>query len=147
MPRGAALVLMLAALTACHSGPNLDDLKRARATWAGQNVRDYEITIRRLCLCPSTEPVRVRVVAGQVVSQTVVPTRLPLDSTQATMYPAVPGLFELVEGAYQRADRATATFNRQYGYPESIRIDWIAKAIDDELTVEVSDFSPSKPLQ
>jgi hypothetical protein len=147
MPRSAAVVLVLAALTACNTGPNLDELERARTTWAGQNVQNYEITVRRLCFCATVEPVRVRVVGGQVVSQTIIATGQALDPALAPWYPAVPGLFALVEDAYRRAYKVGATFNRQYGFPESATIDYVGNAIDDELTVTVSDFAPFPALQ
>lgn len=143
MFRRTAILLALTVLAGCSTDPAAADLENAKATWQSRNVQNYEITVQRLCFCATIDPVRVRVEAGRVVSQTVVPTGQPLDPALAAAYPAVPGLFALVEDAYRRAFKVGATFNREFGFPESATIDYVGNAIDDELTLRVTDFAPS----
>lgn len=143
MSRRLTAVLATAALAAgCATDPNAGNLDRARAAWLAHGPASYEITVQRYCFCASVDPVRIRVKHGLVVSRTVTTTGAPLAAELADLYPAVPGLFDLVEDAYRRAYKVGVTFNAEFGYPENTVIDYIGNAIDDELTVRAFGLDP-----
>lgn len=139
------LVCLLAVGAACATDPQGKSLERARAQWLEHGGDYYQVTVQRICFCPSIDPVRIRVHNGQVIDRTVVPTGQPLDPRLADAYPAIPGLFDLVEDAYRRADKVNVTFNELFGYPENVTIDYVAAGIDDELTLRVTDLQLMPP--
>ena len=145
LTRGAVLAVALA-LAGCDSpfsssGPE-EDLEEARRTWSGQGIDSYTFKVSQLCFCgPDTQGTfAVVVVRGSVASVTDVETGAP-----RTPNPFVPltvlALFAKVEDAIDRdADRLDVRYDPRLGYPLEIAIDFIERAIDDEVTYTASDL-------
>jgi len=138
----AFLALVVPLVVGCATGPGQprSELSAALARWNSQQAVSYQITIHRLCECEGTDPVRVTVVNGQVTSRIDLTTGLPVPSALEPNFTDVPGLFALVQDAYERAHSVAVTFNAVYGYPQTANIDYIGNAIDDELSLTVDDF-------
>lgn len=121
-----------------------EDLKKARKRWQSTGYRSYSMTVLRTCFCPPsyTGPFDVVVKNGTVISV----TRPDQDSAGQTIdreQLTVPALFDLIDAGFD-ADQMDVTFNQKTGVPERISIDYIFGAVDDELTVQVSNFSPHR---
>ncbi len=139
-----AVVGLAAGVVGCGlSGPSrsLDRFNEAKKLWDRENPASYAVTVQRLCFCGNVDPVRIVVVNRQVVSRTVVATQQPLPANLIEFYPDVPGLFAIVRDAYARADAINVSFDGRYGFPADASIDYIKSAIDDELTLKVTDFA------
>ena len=58
------------------------------------------------------------------------------------MFTSVPGLFDLIDEAIRRDVAGLGVrYNSEFGYPESIQIDWLAGAVDDEVSYRITDFT------
>ena len=148
---GRALSIVLAAalpLAGCGnpsspSGPE-GDLEEARRTWSGQGIDSYTFEVSQLCFCvaESRGTFAVTVVRGNVVSVTDAETGAP--RTPGPFVPlTVEALFAKVEDALDRdAARIDVRYDPRLGYPQEIAIDFIALAIDDEVTYTASDLAP-----
>ena len=119
----------------------ITSLGAARARWDGAGVDSYEITVRRLCFCFLTDPVRIVVENGVVVSRTVTTTGQPLATREAEYYPDVPGLFAIVQEAIREADDLDTAFDATYGFPTLISIDWAEDYVDDEVVYQTEGFT------
>src|SRR5688500_8352907 len=117
------------------------DLRSARAPRESAGVDSYEMTVRRLCFCVLTGPVRIVVEDGVVVSRMVMTTGQPLATGQAEYYPDVPGLFAIVDEAMAEADDVDTAFDATYGFPSLINVDWAADHVDDEVTYRTEGFT------
>ena len=120
------------------------DLAAARKRWSNTGYDSYQMTVTRWCFCvrDAVGPFEVTVRRGEVtvrhmllddddgVSDWIEPQSL-----------TVPGLFNLIESSF-KADGLNVVFDRNTGVPLTIEIDSIALAVDDELTIEVTDFRP-----
>lgn len=115
-------------------------LHAARARWEHSGIDDYRFTLHRLCFCGSNDPVRVVVLDGSVVSQTIETTGDPVPVEEGQYYPDVPGLFAIIEEARVNADYLTTEFDETYGYPVLISIDWEERTADDEIAFRVENF-------
>ena len=124
---------------------SLDQFNGAKRIWDRANPTDYSVTIERLCFCPGVGPVRVVVVNRLVASRTVVATQQPLAANLSDAYPDVPGLFSIVRDGYVRAAAINVSFDQQYGFPTDATIDYIKNALDDELSLKVTNFSLLPP--
>jgi len=136
----------IAAASACDAaGPDdLDELQEARALWVSLGITDYAYVLQRGCFCTleSIGPVRITVRAGVVESLVYVASGGPVIQG-GELWPTVDGLFDVVERAIDgEADKVTAVFDASRGYPLTVDIDYIEQAIDDELTLTVSSFTP-----
>lgn len=144
--RALPLVLLLA-LAGCtsSSGPTdaSTDLALNRARWYQAGINDYDFTIARVCECipESAGPVVVEVRGGSVQERRYA-SGTSVDPQYADLFTPVPGLFDLIEEAIRRDAAGLAVrYNAAYGYPESIQIDWVAGAVDDEVSYRISDFT------
>jgi hypothetical protein len=145
LTRGAVLAVAVA-LAGCDnpfsSGPERD-LEEARRTWSRQGIASYRFNVSQLCFCgPDVHGTfAVAVVQGRVASVTDAETGEP-----RTPGPSVPltveALFAKVEDAIDRdADRIEVRYDPQLGYPLEIAIDFVERAVDDEVTYTASGLA------
>lgn len=151
---GLALLTVVAGLAGCgapRSSP-LDtaqgELDRNRRTWEALGSEDYRYVGRRGCFCPPDiySPVIVEVRGGEVVSRTYQEDGRAVSEEHAELWPALPGVFDLVQDAIDReaADVAVA-YDPDTGVPRTIRIDYDEMMADEELGYEVEGFEPLQP--
>ena len=120
----------------------VDSLDAARAAWAASGISNYDFIITRQCFCLETwiGPFAVRVRDGV---STV--TRLSDGSeVEPMILEQLPlSAEELFAFAEERQGQASfrITYDQATGLPLSIWSDPIPEAADDELGVEVRDFT------
>lgn len=141
------LLPLLFALGACSASTEPSDprglLIQNRALWASASIRDYQYTVARYCFCTpeSSGPVIVEVRSGKVATARYI-GGAAVDPQFSGLFTNVPGLFDLIEEALNRpAAAVSARYDPSLGYPESIQIDWVAGAVDDEVSYRITDFS------
>lgn len=139
----AAFAFAVAAAS-CDGNPLLPgavDLAAARAVWVRQHLTDYEYTLRRLCFCGETRPMRVTVRNGQVTSVVPEGEITPLPATEAQWYPSIDGLFDIIAAAIALPAASVRTeYDAVRGFPRSASIDYYARAVDDEISYVAGDF-------
>jgi hypothetical protein len=142
------VLLAAAALSGCGdpTGPAAE-LAHNRDLWHEQALADYEFLLRRACYCLSEalEPVQVRVEAGAVAA--VIDTLgQPVDSLYAALFYTITidSLFGVVERAIDvHAHQISVRYHPQFGYPESIFIDYDAATADEEMCTRPPSSFPS----
>lgn len=145
LPR--ALLPALIALAGCSDATGPDDavalLEHNRAIWAGAGVTSYRYTIARSCECTpeGAGPVTVEVRNGLVVDRRY-DSGAAVSPQYTEIFTTVPGLFGIIEeAATLPAASLSVRYHEDYGYPESIAIDWVAGAVDDEVSYRVGSFT------
>ncbi len=139
-----AAALIAAGLAGCgdSTGPE-GELAAAQAQWARQGPTSYSVTVALSCECGELGPVVVTVRKGIVESRRLARDGSTLPPEYAESFPAVPGLFVLVQAARREgAARLHVQYHPTYGYPTRISIDWNAQMIDDEITYTASNLLP-----
>lgn len=142
--RVVALSLSLA-LWGCGDGvaPRFE-LERARERWAARRPDGYAFVVVRSCNCTleGIGPAVVEVDDDGSVSRQFVNPQLAGSIPSPTLFPAVEGLFAIVEEALAGdAHRVEATYDPNLGHPIRIDIDYSDPAVDDEITYVISDFT------
>jgi hypothetical protein len=120
-------------------------LERAARLWANSAPSSYRFVLERSCFCimEVTAPVRIVVEDGAVVSRTYVESGEPVPSEWHPQFPAMEGVFTVLRQAMdQDAATVQVSYDPQLGFPVDAFIDYLAAAIDDELTLRVRDFTP-----
>ena len=102
---------------------------------------DYAYTLRVVCYCVYTGPVRVTVTDGAVASAVALeePGGVPqalVDEIALTLAE----LTALTARAEREADDVSVRFDPTYGFPTELSVDWIAEAADDEATYYATDY-------
>ena len=130
-------------LAACSTDGS--ELSLNQNKWQDANADHYRFELTVGCFCPfrSQMPLTVEVQNGEVVSmidvngEAVSPTD-PM-SEFILKYATIDRIFsELESDSVQEADKLTVTYDPTYGYPADVSIDFIERAMDDELYLTVS---------
>jgi len=143
------LAMLIFTLVACSAGGS--ELSLNQSKWQDANITHYRIELTVGCFCPfrSQMPLTVEVQDGEVMSMInvngdAISTTDPM-SEFILKYATIDRLFsELGTDSVQEADKLTVTYDSTYGYgyPVEISIDFIERAMDDELYLSVSAFEP-----
>ena len=120
----------------------IDTLDEARAAWASSGISSYRYTITRQCFCVETYigPFTVRVRNG-VSTVTRTSDGSEVDPLILELLPlSAEELFAFVEERQAQAS-FRVTYDQAIGLPLSVWSDPIPEAADDELGIEVRDFT------
>jgi len=135
------------ALSACvtgNEGFNRLALDRALQKWSQNGPASYSFTFTQSCVCdgPKT-PVRIVVRDRVVESRTVVDTGEPLEPQYNSRFPAIPGVFQIVEDAMSgSAYSIVVEYDGTYGFPVRIQLDFTPSTASDNALYSASEFTP-----
>lgn len=149
----AAPALLLATLAGCELGD--DDsfqnrkLAEARTLWDRKDVASYSYILELECFCAPAEqlqPVLVTVRNGAAASVVYwddnPANRPPAPAAIFGPYDTVEELFDMIEDAIDRdADLLQVGYDRDYGFPTVINVDYEAGGSDQKLLF-VTEFKP-----
>ena len=148
-----AIALLSLTLAACASplasvtpsttpAGEIDTLDEARAAWASSGINNYDFTITRKCFCTEeyAGPFTVRVRDG-VSTVTRSSDGSKVDPLVLNLLPL--SAEELFQFAEERQEQASfrVTYDQATGLPLSVWSDPIPQAADEELGIEVRDFT------
>ena len=124
-------------------------LTDARTLWELQGLKRYTYGYRKDCFCfpPYRAPVMVYVEDGIISNIVSREGREVLPEVQASI-PTMENLFDRIQHAINtNADSVVVVYNDEYGYPESISVDYDFRMADEELNVEVDYLAPVSQWQ
>ena len=125
-------------------GEERDALRDARVRWGRADLDAYAFTLQRGCFCPMEliGPVRIVVRGDSVVSRTYSTDGTPVPAQWAPYFGTMEDVFEVIDDALERsADDLHVSYHRTLGYLVEADIDYIENAVDDELSLAVTDFT------
>jgi len=136
--RKALLALAAVGLMACDGLTEpLLNFAHNRDKWERVHLTSYTFEFQRSCFCIPTERARITVSNEQVSSVILLSTGQPPDSSSAAFYDVtIDDLFDELGSALAHASQVTVTYDQALGYPRTIAIDYIANAVDDEISYE-----------
>ncbi len=112
----------------------------ARQKWELAHPQNYSFVLERNCYCAGPARVRVQVRQGKVVAvEDLESGRRYTDEGTLKNYPTIEDLLALIDKALQRRpDNLTITYDRRYGYPSRIYIDYSYRLADEEVDYRIS---------
>lgn len=137
------IILTIIVLTACSVTPQ-SPLAANRQKWEAQHINHYRFHLLISCFCAFRDkmPLTIEIKDGQVVSM--------LDNQGQSLaafadafetYNSIGKLFGILDSALNGgADKVTVEYNADYGYPQSISIDYVEQAMDDEMGFTINEF-------
>ena len=137
-------------LTACTFGTSTD-LEKNRQAWQDSGITHYRFSLNIGCFCAFRDrmPITVEVENGEIVSM-VYPDGTLIAATDPnyeifSRHATIERIFsELEAGLAGGADEVTVTYDSAHGFPSEIYFDYIKAAMDDELSLTVSNFEVLK---
>ncbi len=138
------ILVVLALIVAACSTSSEYDQKLKQWTDAGVSHYRYDLVIG--CFCPFSQdmPLTIEVKDGQIVSITNVEGVL-LDASNPSYqyyleYATIDLLFAELKSEMAEAEELTVAYDPQYGFPSEVWIDRIKLAVDDEMSLQVTNF-------
>lgn len=129
-----------APLVPIASGPPVGDLDRAEALWQAQAIDSYDLEVSYLCECYGGA-FRFHVVDGRLAS--ALREGKPVDLGTIGYPETIPAMFAGARSVLASGGTVRATYDAARGFPSMMTYDPIANAIDDELTIQVTGFTPN----
>lgn len=125
----------------------LNEFKKAldsnQEKWALRNIKSYQYKLSASCFCLNdiAGKKQVTVVNGAVTEAFLLETSQYLTAEDLTRVKTVEQLFAVIQQAIDtKAYELNVSYNKDYGYPETIIIDRVKNMMDDEITYSVSDL-------
>jgi hypothetical protein len=144
-----SLVFAAALIVGCASQQTTTKPSPARTAsaaskqWKAAQLSSYRFHYRVACFCPTLSGVVT--VAGGVVTEWTPDPALEgetLRPRKLTELPTVDSLLEMAARADSEATGAVEIqYDEKYGVPMTGSIDWIEKAVDDEVGWVITDFT------
>lgn len=138
----ALVPLLGAACTVLSTGP-LAGLDSARARWARGGPAAYSFTLARGCEClpEMSGPVAIVVRNGTVTARHYVRSGAAVDSGHAASFPAIEGLFEIIEKEIRAGTKPLdVRYDAALGYPTRIVAGNVS--VDAGVIYAVTEFRP-----
>jgi hypothetical protein len=139
------LTLAALVLSSCSILPNRD-FNAAQFRWQNSHLSHYRYTIHVGCFCAfmDTMPLTIEVANGAVQSMSYSDgSPVPPDQLASfARYSTIEAVFSLTADALHRADEVKVAYDRTYGFPSTVQIDYMKDAVDDELALSVTSFQP-----
>jgi hypothetical protein len=142
------LLFLVLTLAACSTGEQTE-LSLNQSKWQDANITHYRFNLDVGCFCAfrSQMPAAVEVKDNQVLS--IVDVNGETLSADDPMnefilkYATLDRIFsEIDSDSVREADKLTVSYDPTYGFPSEIFIDYIERAMDDELSINVTAFEP-----
>jgi hypothetical protein len=135
-------LLLIILLSACN--PARTELEQNRDKWTQTNISHYRFELFVGCFCAfrSEMPLTIEIKNGEIVSITD-NTGNPVAADKLSwfeQYDTIERLFDYTAAAQKNADEVIVTYDSEYGFPAQVNIDNIKEAVDDELSLSVSNF-------
>jgi len=138
--RRRAVILWVLVAAGCSDEGHFPLEREALARWKTLGVHDYVVRQEMFCFCLNGgRIVEVVVRADTISSGTAIDGKS--EPIEKQFYQTVDGLFAYIAKATtEGAAELSVTYHELYGYPELIAIDWIAEAVDDEMSYHTFEF-------
>ena len=144
-------VVFVGLLFTCGCANPFSDLKQHlrenEEKWTEQSQlfnRNYTYTLQIGCFCPSdiTSPVTVMVLDGETYSVVYQRDGQPVTNSVFDAVNTIEDLFKIIRDAInEKVDKLTVEFDPILGYPETISIDPMETAVDEERAYTILDFA------
>ncbi len=113
------------------------DVNQSR--WNAYHDGDYHFEINRGCFCMNGGSFWVQVVDSEVVFAINNFSQEPVSVEYLQNFETIDDIFDMVRNAEKDADELVVQYS-EFGYPSMVTIDWNVMAIDDEISLTVSNL-------
>jgi Family of unknown function (DUF6174) len=137
----ALLVLMLFQCSSNPTSPSKDILT-ARQKWNNQGLESYTFNYNNSCFCLwASVTFKIAVFENKIVNVSDTAGKEAVDSTEYQYFYTIDQLFDLLEEAdKQNAAQLDYSFNKDFGYPEHIYVNYSEQIADDESSYTIDSL-------
>jgi len=143
------LLTFITILTACSFGAT-SEFEKNRQMWQDSGIKHYRFSLSIGCFCPFRDqmPLVVEVQNDKIMSITYPDGKLVTETDPNyetfSRYATIEHIFSELETGLSKADKVKVTYDSAKGFPKDIYFDYIKAAMDDELSISVSNLEVLK---
>lgn len=120
-----------------YPSPAHQHMSENKKLWKSQNIQDYSFVVQKSCFCPHEEKKQITVGNGIITEAKYIPSNTILDLNQEK----IDGYFSIIQDALDKdAHKLTVTYDKTYGYPSDIAIDYNEQIADEEIHYVLTHF-------
>jgi hypothetical protein len=138
------ILIFAVLLSACGAAASASsEYEQNLELWQEQDINHYRFQLSILCFCPyaGQMPLTIEVSDGQAISiETADGSEPGPNMLFYSQVATIDDLFDTLAKALDEADEVKVAYDPTYGFPQTIDIDNIKEAIDDEISYEVTNF-------
>ncbi|NQY65464.1 MAG: META domain-containing protein [Alteromonadaceae bacterium] len=155
----AFIAIMTIVITGCGSSSDEEvtfedarqkwnELQNASATWNNQLGRYYKIQSQRICEClpEMSSQMMLSVLDNSILAARDINTDETISSETKINIKTVDDIFDLIQEAIDDSVTIDVTYNQEYGYPETTRLNIEQLAVDGGLHIELSNLTVEDPI-
>jgi len=141
-----AFVFLFLATFSADADLNRSVLKSNKAKWEQAGISAYTFKLHVICFCGFLElnPLSIEVKDRDILSITPATRqrRSEFDSNfhLFSQYATIDRLFGELQSEFAASDEVIVTYDPTYGFPAKARFDRSKRGVDDEVTLEITDF-------
>ena len=107
--------------------------------WKASKVKDYSFVIKKSCFCPYEENKLITVSNGTVKKAKYIPSNTVINISSKEK--VIDAYFDIIQEALdENAYKLTVSYDKTYGYPSDIAIDYDKNMVDEEMYYTLSHF-------
>jgi len=107
--------------------------------WKNTAPKLYSFVVHKSCFCPREENIQVSVKDGQIDESKYIPSNTPLSAMSKVK--KIDDYFAIIQDALDKnAHKATVTYDKTYGFPSNIAIDYNEQIADEEIYYTITHF-------
>lgn len=144
------LLTLIVILTACSAGTPTE-FEKNRQIWRDSGITHYRFSLVIGCFCPfrNQMPLTIEIQNDEIISMTASDGTLiaasDLNYEFFSRYATIERIFSELEAAQAGdAEEVTVAYDSARGFPSEIYIDFIKTAMDDEISLTVSNVEVLK---
>jgi hypothetical protein len=143
--KGVFVLSLLFIMLQCSENPvstKAKEISEARLKWNKQGYDSYTFNYNRSCFCPwASVTFNVKVISDKITYLADLAGNVIVDSTEFQYFYTIDRLFDLLEEAdKQNAAQLDYSFNKDFGYPEHIYVDYSEQIADDESSFTIDSL-------
>ena len=136
-------ISLLFALLSCDNEPDSDMItwQKNKNIWDKNQMTNYSFDFRASCFCIDdwVRKVNVTVYSDTVANVIFTDDSLPPKELKAYQWYTISELFSMTKSIIQEAQEFEINYDKTYGNPEMISVDWDFEIADDEFTFYLSN--------
>jgi len=114
-------------------------LSENKKLWETTNLKNYSFVVQKSCFCPQEEKRQISVKNTQLHEAKYIPSNTPLNAEINVK--KIEDYFTVIQDALDKnAYKITVTYDKTYGFPSDIAIDYDEQMADEEVYYSLTHF-------
>lgn len=109
--------------------------------WTASQTKNYSFVVEKSSFSPYEEKIQTTVENGTIIETKYIPSNLTINDSSKQK--KIDGYFDIIQEALdENGYQIIVQFDKTYGYPKDIYIDYDEQIVDEEVSYTLTHFAP-----